>query len=93
MILVHLTLCMLGNFSCFCCPQLIFELFKMDFFKKFFSGTLPESNSLDPDQDSRSVGPDLGPNYLQTLSADDKSYRASKERVNTCQKQTVMSSN
>ena len=39
------------------------------------------SNGLDPDQDRSSVGPDLGPNCLQRLSADDKS-RLSKERVN-----------
>ena len=26
------------------------------------------SNSLDPDQDRRFVGPDLGPNFLQRLS-------------------------
>ena len=31
------------------------------------------SNSLYPDQDRHSVGPDLGPNCLQRLSADDKS--------------------
>ena len=31
------------------------------------------SNGLDPDQDQRFVGPDLGPNCLQRLSADDKS--------------------
>ena len=31
------------------------------------------SNGLDPDQDRHSVGPDLGPNCLQRLSADDKS--------------------
>ena len=35
--------------------------------------------SLDPDQDRHSVGPDLGPNYLQRLSADDK-VDISKER-------------
>ena len=29
------------------------------------------SNSLDPDQARHSVGPDLGPNCLQRLSADD----------------------
>ena len=29
------------------------------------------SNSLDPDQARRFVGPDLGPNYLPRLSADD----------------------
>ena len=33
------------------------------------------SNSLDPDKDRHSVGPDLGPNCLQRLSADDKSRR------------------
>ena len=31
---------------------------------------------LYPDQDQRSVGPDLGPNCLQRLSADDKSLLA-----------------
>ena len=31
------------------------------------------SNSLDPDQDRHSVGPDLSPNSLQKLSVDDKS--------------------
>ena len=30
------------------------------------------SNSLDPDQDRHSVIPDLGPNCLQRLTADDK---------------------
>ena len=29
-------------------------------------------NSWDPDQGRHSVGPDLGPNCLQRLSADDK---------------------
>ena len=35
------------------------------------------SNSLDPDpdQERHSVGPDLGPNCFQRLSADDKSSR------------------
>ena len=32
-------------------------------------------NCLDPDQDRRTVGPDLGPNYLHRSSADDKSRR------------------
>ena len=38
------------------------------------------SKGLDPDQDRRSVGPDLGPICLQRLSADDK-VDASKEIV------------
>ena len=36
-------------------------------------------NSLEPDQDRRFVGPDLGPNCLQRLSADDKSPLAWKD--------------
>ena len=37
--------------------------------KKSLTNTIRVSNSLDPDPD----GPDLGPNCLQRLSADDKS--------------------
>ena len=37
------------------------------------------SNGLDPDQDRSYVGPDLGPNCLQRLSADDKSPQAREE--------------
>ena len=55
-----------------------------DLFQKFseknFRNTIRVSNSLDPDQDQHSVGPDLGPNCLQRLSADDK-VAASKERI------------
>ena len=39
------------------------------------------SNSLDPDQVRRFVGPDLGPNCLQRLSADDTSRQRVKETV------------
>ena len=45
--------------------------------KKNLSGIPPESqpvttvNSLDPDQARHIVGPDLGPNCLQSLSTDD----------------------
>ena len=34
-----------------------------------FLNTIPLSNSLDPDQAQHFVGPDLGPNCLQRLSA------------------------
>ena len=34
-----------------------------------FRNTIRESNGLDPDQDRRSVGPDLGPNCLQGRSS------------------------
>ena len=37
------------------------------------------SNSLDPDQDQHYVCPDLDPNCLQRISADDKSLMARKE--------------
>ena len=37
------------------------------------------SNSLDPDQERHSLVPDLSPNCLQRLSADDKLQLAGKE--------------
>ena len=37
------------------------------------------SNSLDPDQARQFVRPDLGPNSLQRLSADDKSRHKQEE--------------
>ena len=43
------------------------------------------SRSLDPDQARNSFGPDLGPNYLQRLSADD----TSKQRVKMWHKQEM----
>ena len=39
------------------------------------------SNGLDPDQDWHSVGPDLSPNCLHRISAEDE-VAASKERSN-----------
>ena len=62
--IVPLTLCMMDNFQCFS---------MLTFFQKKNSETLSESNGLDPDQDQHSVGPDLGLNCLQRLSADNKS--------------------
>ena len=47
--------------------------FKISFLKKnSYRNTYRVSNGLDPDQNRHSVGPDLGPNCLQWLSADDK---------------------
>ena len=61
------------DLACFAC-LLIF--FKINFFKKkYFRNTVRVSNSFDPDQDRHSVGPDLGPNCLQRLSAYHKSYQ------------------
>ena len=47
---------------------------KLTFSKNYFRNTNRVSNGLDPDQDRHFVGPDLGPNCLQRLSAD-KSHR------------------
>ena len=40
-----------------------------------FRNTIRGSNGSGPDQDRHFVGPDLGPNCLQRLSADHKSGR------------------
>ena len=48
-------------------------LSKLSFSKNSFWNTIRVTNSLDPDQDRHIVGPDLGPNCLQRLSADNKS--------------------
>ena len=45
---------------------------KMTFSKNSFRNTIRVSKGWDPDQDRHSVGPDLGPNCLQRLSADNK---------------------
>ena len=68
-----LTLCLLGIFSCFFCRLLIFS--KSNFSKNSFRNTISVSDRMDPDQSQRFVyvGPDLGPNCLQRLSADNTS--------------------
>ena len=50
------------------------------FLKNSFRNTIRVSNSLEPDQARHFVGPDLGPNCLQRLSADD-SQRVDDTRV------------
>ena len=52
---------------------------KLTFSKNSFRNTIRVSNGLESDQDSHSVGPDLGPNCLQFLSADDKLPLARKD--------------
>ena len=47
------------------------DFFKSTFSKNSFRNTIRVSNSLDPDQARQNVGPDLGPNCMQRLSADD----------------------
>ena len=73
----------LSNFAFIIPSQFVivpyFTLRMLDFFN-----AIRVSNSLDPDQDRHFVGPDLGPNCLQRLSADDKSPLGAKE-LNTKQ--------
>ena len=48
------------------------DFLKINIFKKkSFSKTISVPNSLVPEQARHFVGPDLGPNCLQRLSADD----------------------
>ena len=76
----ELTLCMLGNFCVLFCRLLIFS--KSTFSKNSFGNTIRVSNGLDPDQGRHSVGPDLGPNCLQKLSADGTNRQKVNVRVN-----------
>ena len=69
--LIILKLCMPGNFSRFLSSAAFFS--KSIFSENSVRNTIRLSNSLDPDQDRYLVGPDLGPNCLQRLSADNKS--------------------
>ena len=59
------------------------DFFKINIFKKNFRKTIRLSYCLDPDQTQHFVGPDLGPNCLQRLSADVQScHLVSMEQIN-----------
>ena len=62
----------------FCC---LLTFYKINFAQKNFRNTTRAPNSLDPDKDCHSVGPEQGPNCLQMLSADDKS-RGQQGKIN-----------
>ena len=66
---LSLSLSMLCIFACFfvLCCFFLESILK----KKSFRNTIIVSNSKDPDLARHFVGPDLGPNCLQSLSADD----------------------
>ena len=53
---------------------------KLTFLKNSFWNTIRVKNCLDADQARHFVGPDLGSNCLQWLSADDISYHAALVR-------------
>ena len=55
-VMIDKMLCLLGTFHAFCVFQ------NQLFSKNSFKNTIRVSNSLDPDQARRSVGPDLVPN-------------------------------
>ena len=54
------------------------------FIKIYFRSTIRVSNGLD--QDQHSVGPELGLNCLQRLTADKDAATCSKQRVNVIRK-------
>ena len=66
----------MGNFQAFLSSADFFS--KSTFSENSFRNTIRVSNSLDPGQARHFVGPDLGPNRLQKLTADD----TSRQRVN-----------
>ena len=53
----------------FCCLPIFFQ--NQFFQTNYFRNIINVSNSLDPDQACRFVRPDLGPNCLKRLSAED----------------------
>ena len=55
------------------------DFFKNKLFRKILSGIPSVSNSLDIDQTRHFLGPDLGPNCLQKVSADNTSGQELKE--------------
>ena len=71
--------CMLGNCHAFLSSAEVF-FFKINSLKKSFRNTIRMSNSLDPDQARRFVGPDLGPNCLPRFSPDD----TGRQRITLC---------
>ena len=78
-----LTLCPLGNFSCFLSSAiLLLFLSKSTFLTNSFRNTIWVSNRFDPDQARRFVWPDLGPICLPRLSADNT--RRLKVKWNHC---------
>ena len=61
--------------------MLFLSLSKSTLSKYFLWNTIRVSNSLDPDQARQNVGPDLGLNCLQRLSADDTSRQRDKRSI------------
>ena len=62
---------LLLKLSHFCHLQIFFS--KLAFPNNYFRKTIKVTNSLDPDQAWHYVRPDMGPNFFQSLPADDTS--------------------
>ena len=76
---MRLNYCMLGSLRDF--KFVVCSFFSKSSFSKIsFRNTIRVSNSLDPDQARRCVGPDLGPSCSQALSADG----TGRLRINPC---------
>ena len=61
-------------FACWDIFQVFYRLLislKFTILTTSFKNTMSDLNRVDPDRARRFVGPDLGPNCLQRLSADD----------------------
>ena len=56
------------------------DFFQNQLFGNFFRDTIRVKNSFDPDLAQHFVGPDLGPNCLESLSADDTSWKRVKAK-------------
>ena len=61
------------DFNYCCVFSVVRRFFKINHLKKNIRNTIRVSISLDQDQTQHFVGPDLGPNCLQMLSADETS--------------------
>ena len=72
-IVLYLSICMLGNYSCFYFRLLTFLKNKV-FKNKPPRTTIRVSNSLDPDEDGHSVGLHLGSKCLQKAIGKRQNY-------------------
>ena len=79
---LYLSICMLGNCSCFYFRLLTFFKIKVFFTNKPPEITIGVSNSLDPDQDRRSDGLHLGSNCFQKAIGRRQNYPLAYKELN-----------
>ena len=79
---------MLSN--CLCIDLVCCFLKKKKKFRNIIRMLITFANSLDPDQARRSVEPDLVPNCLQRLSADDKSATSRQRFILAVTNETIL---